>query len=96
MIWAIFPTTHDKEAPAPLSEGCVKEFLRRYDRDGDGRISRQELKLAFKSQGLYFAGRRARKAIRYADANGDGYISDQELNELLQYASSEWGFKVVN
>ncbi|XAR61877.1 hypothetical protein NMG60_11016420 [Bertholletia excelsa] len=87
----IFPTTRDKAAP-PIS---VYEFLQRYDRDGDGRISRQELKLAFKSQGLHFADRRAKKAIRHADANGDGYISDQELNELLQYASSKWGFKAV-
>ncbi|XAR61876.1 hypothetical protein NMG60_11016418 [Bertholletia excelsa] len=85
-----------KDAPAPLPVGSVQQFLQKFDKNGDGKLSREELRLAFKSQGFHFCHWRAKIAIRHADNNGDNCISDDELNKLLQYVSSEWGFKVVS
>ncbi|CAK9177003.1 unnamed protein product [Ilex paraguariensis] len=71
----------------------LKGLLKRCDTNNDGKLSRQELKGAFRGLGLKFSGWRARCALRHADANGDGVISEDEMNELVKYAS-RWGFRV--
>ncbi|XP_059635379.1 probable calcium-binding protein CML26 [Cornus florida] len=68
----------------PLSEEQIKGLLKRYDTNRDGKLSREELKSAFKSLGLHFSGCRARRALRHADANEDGFVSEEELNELVR------------
>ncbi|KAI8014726.1 Polcalcin Phl p 7 [Camellia lanceoleosa] len=78
---------------ASLNEDQIKGLLKRYDKNGDGKLSKEELKDAFRDLGLKFSGWRAGKALRHADANGDGYISDEELNELVKYAM-RWGFSI--
>nr|GMD84901.1 Calcium-binding protein CML10 [Ipomoea batatas]GMD91435.1 Calcium-binding protein CML10 [Ipomoea batatas]GMD93665.1 Calcium-binding protein CML10 [Ipomoea batatas]GME09289.1 Calcium-binding protein CML10 [Ipomoea batatas] len=78
----------------PLTEAQVKGLLQRFDRDGDGRISRTELRAAFKQMGFWFCNRKAGCAIRKVDDNGDGVISGDELNELVKYAHSRWGFTI--
>ncbi|KAB1220336.1 putative calcium-binding protein CML10 [Morella rubra] len=78
----------------PLSEEQLKGLLKRYDTNGDGRLSQNELKAAFRSLGLRFSGWRAGRAIRHADANGDGYISEEEMKELVKYAMMKWGFTI--
>ncbi|KAJ4717457.1 putative Calcium-binding EF-hand family protein [Melia azedarach] len=57
----------------------------RYDKNGDGRLSKKELRDAFNSLGSYFPGWRAWRALHYADSDGDGYISDDEYNNLVNY-----------
>ncbi|XVE94879.1 hypothetical protein REPUB_Repub02eG0048000 [Reevesia pubescens] len=78
----------------PLSEEQVRGLLKRYDTNGDGRLSKKELKTAFHSLVVLFSGWRARRALRHADANGDGFISDEEMNELVRYATTRWGFYI--
>ncbi|CAK9168715.1 unnamed protein product [Ilex paraguariensis] len=75
----------------PLPDDQLKGLLKRYDINKDGKLSRKELKEAFRSLGLKFSGWRARRALHHADANGDGVISEEEMNELVKYAS-RWGF----
>ncbi|XAR61875.1 hypothetical protein NMG60_11016416 [Bertholletia excelsa] len=74
----------------PLSEEQLKGLLKRYDTNGDGRLSKKELKVAFHDFGLRFCGWKARQALCHADADGDGYISDEEWDELVKYASKKW------
>ncbi|XP_070057790.1 uncharacterized protein [Nicotiana tomentosiformis] len=71
----------------PLTEEQVKGMLKKYDKNGDGKLSKQELRLAFKEMGLHFCRWKAGKALRFADRNGDGYINDDEISEFVQYAS---------
>lgn len=82
-----------RSASVPLSEEQIKGLLKRYDTNGDGRLSRKELEVAFRRLGLNFIGWKAKRALRHADANGDGYISEDELSELVKYAT-KWGFKI--
>ncbi|KAK4713485.1 hypothetical protein R3W88_019392 [Solanum pinnatisectum] len=82
-----------KGVSVPISEEQLKEILKKYDKNGDGKISKQELKLAFKEMGLNFCRWRAGKAIRHADINKDGYINEEEMSELVKYAS-KWGINI--
>ncbi|CAN4114516.1 unnamed protein product [Withania somnifera] len=77
----------------PISDEQLKGIFKKYDKNGDGKISKQELKLAFKEMGLSFSRWRAGKAIRHADINEDGYINQEEMSELVKYAS-RWGIKI--
>jgi Ca2+-binding EF-hand superfamily protein len=64
-------------APAlPEPKGAVpapEDLLRRFDRDGDGRLADKELKDPW-----------LRDALPWADCDGDGALSEQELRALLQ------------
>ncbi|KAK6278232.1 hypothetical protein POUND7_018555 [Theobroma cacao] len=86
------PAWSPRSSPSlPLSEEQLRGLLKRYDSNGDGRLSKNELKTAFRSLGLRFSSWRAGRALRHADANGDGFISDEEINELVRYATTRWG-----
>ncbi|KAL0017380.1 hypothetical protein SO802_004449 [Lithocarpus litseifolius] len=82
------PVWSPRSTSYPLSEEQLKGLLKRYDTNGDGKLSKNELKAAFRSLGLHFSGWRAGQALRHADANGDGYVSEEEMKELVKYP---WG-----
>lgn len=65
----------------------LKTVIRRYDTDGDGNLSRKELKKAFKELGATAPGWRAIRALCHADKNRDGFISEEELGNLVHYAA---------
>lgn len=78
----------------PLSEKQMKSIFRSFDKNGDGNLSRKELKVGLKSCGIRFAGFKAWRAVRHADANGDGLVCDDEIDELTKYAT-KWGFSIT-
>ncbi|KAL8250679.1 hypothetical protein R6Q59_034372 [Mikania micrantha] len=77
-----------------LTEEQVKGLVKRFDTNGDGNISRKELRLGLTSLGFRFAGFRAIRGLRHADTNGDGVINDEEVNELAKYVS-KWGISIT-
>uniref|UniRef100_A0ACD5YHA9 Uncharacterized protein n=2 Tax=Avena sativa TaxID=4498 RepID=A0ACD5YHA9_AVESA len=72
-----------------------KEWLRRFDVDRDGRISRDELRRAMRALRVRFTGHRARRGISFADADGDGYIDDSEIDRLVEFARRNLGLRIV-
>lgn len=77
-------------------EMTVEEFrqwLKRFDSDGDGRISKEELQEAIHLVGGWFAKRRTRAALQSADANHDGFLNDDEIDRLLIHLAFNY-FKV--
>ncbi|RVW40544.1 hypothetical protein CK203_081447 [Vitis vinifera] len=76
-----------------LTEEQIRGIFRKYDRNGDRRLSKAELKEAFKHLGSHFPWWRASRALSRADANKDGYISEEELTSLVNYAL-KFGYKV--
>ncbi|PON94175.1 Parvalbumin [Trema orientale] len=77
-----------KGVPAvPYSEVQLKGVFKSSDANGDGRLSRQELRNAFASLGSFAPGWRACRALRRADKNRDGFVDEDELDYLVKYAA---------
>uniref|UniRef100_A0A0D9XEI2 EF-hand domain-containing protein n=1 Tax=Leersia perrieri TaxID=77586 RepID=A0A0D9XEI2_9ORYZ len=72
-----------------------KEWIRKFDTDRDGRISRDELRQAMRAVGVRFTGIKCRRGMNLADADGDGYIDDSEIDGLIEYWGRRLGLDVV-
>ncbi|KAI4336970.1 hypothetical protein L6164_015435 [Bauhinia variegata] len=81
--------------PKPVDQKVVEKIrgiLKEVDGDGDGRLTRDELKKAFDKLGAWFPAFRTKLALNAADKNGDGVISgDLETEELIYYILDRYG-----
>ncbi|KAB2023425.1 hypothetical protein ES319_D06G018600v1 [Gossypium barbadense] len=57
-----------------------KQWLKKFDADNDGRISKEEFLSAIYETGGQFAWCKSRRAIKSADAEGSGFIEENENN----------------
>lgn len=74
--------------PVPKdAESDFNSVLRRYDGNNDGRLTRKELKAAFKEAGSSMPGWRAIRAMYQADKNRDGFIEAAEYPAVTKYAA---------
>lgn len=84
----------------PGQEMTVEEFktwLRRYDTDHDGRISREELKEALRSLHVWFTWWKARQGMKEADTNRNGQIdSAKETERLVNFAQQRLHMKIYD
>ncbi|KAH7679569.1 EF-hand-containing protein [Dioscorea alata] len=89
---AIKGTTRSVNSDMSLEE--FKEWLSKFDTDGDGRISKAELKKAIKSVQGRFSSWKSRQGIRLADSDGDGFIDENEIENLVEFAKQNMGLKI--
>ncbi|KAG7020569.1 hypothetical protein SDJN02_17255, partial [Cucurbita argyrosperma subsp. argyrosperma] len=78
-------STNYKRVLVPFTEEQLAAIFKSHDRDGDGKLSKEELKQAFNYLGSRFSSFRVKEALRAADTNGDGFISMDEMNKLIKY-----------
>lgn len=71
-----------------------KRWLQQFDTDGDGRISRNELREAIRRRGAWFCSLRSSRALRRADKNSNGFLDDSEIENLVALAQKDLGMKV--
>ncbi|KAL5714166.1 hypothetical protein ACHQM5_016164 [Ranunculus cassubicifolius] len=71
-----------------------KKWLKQFDADGDGRISKRELRTAIRSLGLRFTTWKSRKGVSIADVNGNGFIDDNEIECLVEFAQQKLGIRI--
>ncbi|EEF52422.1 conserved hypothetical protein [Ricinus communis] len=71
-----------------------KNWLKGFDTDQDGKISRVELVSAIRTFGGWFQGVRAWWNVRAADSDGSGYIDEHEVDNLVDFAQNYFGIRV--
>ncbi|XP_050365075.1 polcalcin Cup a 4-like [Argentina anserina] len=74
----------------------LKKWLKKFDTDKDGRISKEELRQAIRSTGGRFAAFKSSRGLRSADVNKDGYIGEEELDSLVEFAQKHLNVRIVN
>lgn len=83
----------------PSADMTVDEFkawLRRFDSDHDGRISREELQEALRSLQVWFAWWKARQGMKEADSDRSGGIDNaKEMEKLVKYAKHHLHMKIT-
>uniref|UniRef100_A0A165ZHJ1 EF-hand domain-containing protein n=1 Tax=Daucus carota subsp. sativus TaxID=79200 RepID=A0A165ZHJ1_DAUCS len=71
-----------------------KRWLKRFDGDRDGRISKAELRQAVRAKGGRFSRWKVQWGIRLADSNKDGFIDESEMQNLVKFAEAELGVRI--
>ena len=91
---ALFTST-PKNTPAPFPVQQMRELFESCDANGDGKLSKPELRAAFNKLGALIPRFRAHQGMAVADGNGDGFIDldDNELEDLIKFALS-FGYKL--
>ena len=85
--------TVPKNVNLPWDKEQLQNVFKSFDKDGDGKLSWDELKQAFTHLGSRWSYYRTNKAFGKADYNKDGFINQEELAELVDYAL-DCGYKV--
>jgi len=67
----------------------VKEAFKVFDKDGDGFISPEELKLVMKNLGEDMTNLQVKEMIEQVDADGDGQISLDEFKMMMYERAQE-------
>jgi len=55
-----------------------------FDKDGNGKISKEELKLVMKNLGENLTDEEINEMIREADDDGDGHVDFDEFVKMMQ------------
>uniref|UniRef100_A0A6N2N069 EF-hand domain-containing protein n=1 Tax=Salix viminalis TaxID=40686 RepID=A0A6N2N069_SALVM len=69
-------------------------WLKTFDADKDGRISREELEDAM--PGGWFTRWKGKRGVRSADSDGNGFIEESEINNLVELAQKYLGVKILH
>ncbi|KAM3289570.1 hypothetical protein P3S67_017858 [Capsicum chacoense] len=75
-----------------------KKWIKRFDLDKDGKISKEELQEAIRANGGGWFSRiiKGGRGIKAADANGNGYIDENEFNNLVEFAQRNLGIRILS
>ena len=75
--------------------GQFSEWLAGFDRDKDGRISRDELREAVRANKRWFSTWKSNRAVKNADLNRDGFIDQSEFTHLVEFSQKQLGIRIV-
>ncbi|EOY02742.1 Calcium-binding EF-hand family protein, putative [Theobroma cacao] len=78
-------TTTTKSLPILPTEEQWLSIFRRFDSDGDGLLSKQDIANAFKALGVSPPNKQTFAALSHVDENGNRYIGEDKIGELVQY-----------
>ncbi|GMI96738.1 hypothetical protein HRI_003343100 [Hibiscus trionum] len=93
---AIKTRTHSIDGKREMTIDEFKRWLKKFDGDKDGRISRDELADAIReTSGGWFARRKSKRIIRSTDGNGNGFIDDNEIKNLAEFAEKHLNVRIL-
>ncbi|KAG2666377.1 hypothetical protein I3843_15G054400 [Carya illinoinensis] len=77
------PEAHDNPKGVPYSREDLMDVFNKCDKNGDGKLSRNELQAAFKVLGSNCPFFVAIGELLLGDKNRDGFINKQEMEKLI-------------
>nr|POF02356.1 calcium-binding protein cml37 [Quercus suber]POF10330.1 calcium-binding protein cml37 [Quercus suber] len=82
-----FTTTNMKGlSPDVLIKEKLRSTFKKHDKNGDGKLSFEELQAAFRELGGGISWCQTEQGFRHADKNDNGYIDiEEELEALVDY-----------
>ncbi|KAK8572508.1 hypothetical protein V6N13_048105 [Hibiscus sabdariffa] len=83
---AIKTRSYSADGKREMTMDEFERWLKRFDEDKDGKISKDELADAVRVSGGWFARRKSKYGIRSVDANGNGFVDDNEIKNLADFA----------
>lgn len=87
--------SNDGKREMTLAE--FKRWLKKFDANKDGKISKEDLREAIRSTNEgWFCRIKSHRGIKSADANGDGCIDDDEIVNLAEFALKHLGIRIVS
>lgn len=89
------PITPSQSMNEEISMEDFKRWLKSFDANKDGRISKAELREAIRSRGGWFTTWKSGRGLRQADTNRNGYIDDGEIENLIIFAQKNMGMKIT-
>ncbi|KAK7286680.1 hypothetical protein RJT34_21858 [Clitoria ternatea] len=72
-----------------MDQAELVRVFQMFDRNGDGRITRNELRASLKNLGISISEHDLIQMIEKIDVNGDGYVDIDEFGELYQTIMNE-------
>ncbi|XVE94872.1 hypothetical protein REPUB_Repub02eG0047300 [Reevesia pubescens] len=72
-----------------------KRWLKKFDEDKDGKITKDELADAIRVSGEWFARRKSKHGILFVDGNGNGFIDDSEIKNLAEFAEKHLNIRIL-
>ena len=73
-----------KANPEPEGENDIKQAFKIFDKDGDGLITAEEIRMTMTSLGENLSETELTSMVAEADLNGDGYIDFSEFSCLMK------------
>ncbi|KAK4429004.1 hypothetical protein Salat_1200400 [Sesamum alatum] len=90
------PHRGPSDGKVEVSEQEFKKWLKKFDVDGDGRISAEELREAIRAKGGWFSKWKAKRGVKTADKDRNGVIDDDEIGNLVEFAKKHLGLRVIS
>ncbi|KAM4121743.1 hypothetical protein ACJW30_01G028200 [Castanea mollissima] len=73
-------------SPDVLTKEKLRSTFKKHDKNGDGKLSFEELQAAFRELGGGISWYQTEQGFRHADKNESGYIDiEEELEALVDY-----------
>lgn len=94
MAFKCVPSVSNRDHKREMTIEEFKRWLKRFDGDRDGRISKAELREAVRANGGWFSRWKGHRGIQMADNNNDGFVDESEMKNLVQFAEAEFGVKI--
>jgi calcium-binding protein CML len=86
---SLSPSPSSSTRNLPASDAELERVFRKFDLNGDGRVSRSELAALFASVGHAATDDELARMMEEADADGDGFISLPEFASLMAATSHD-------